>query len=342
MELKDFKARIKSAKLGGVYIFAGEEDYLKRYYLSELRSATSPDTALAVFNNPVFDGAEVDFAALVEAVKAPPVMSDAKLIEWRHADFSSMNEKELCLLEELVNLCGEHSYATVAFLAPDGGVDFGVGKRKSKFITRFEKTVNILRLDKSGDTQLYGWLKRHFDARGVEVSLDTLKALVFTSGRSMDVLIGEVEKLSAMVLARGKSTVSTEDVAEVASPVPESEAFALSGAITERSRSRAFAALHEMKSRRVEPAVIIGMLERSFGELGSVAALLEEGCGAADIAATLGMNPYKVGICTSGAKRYGKEALVRIVSELTRVDAQSKFGGLSGYTAIELFIAKNL
>lgn len=342
LDVKDFKAELKDGSRQGIYLFAGEEEYLKRYYLGELRSSIIVDEAFAVFNNPVFDDPEIDFAAISEAIKASPVMSDSKLIEWRHADFTALSEKGLSALEELAELCREHPYATVAFLASADGVDFGVGKRQSKFINRFDKLLKILRLDKSSDKQLLGWLKRHFDSRGIEVTLDALNTLVFTSGRSMDVLIGEVEKLSALAHSRGRSTVSAKDVIEVASPVPESEAFALSGAITDKNKAKAFSALYEMKSRRVEPAVIIGMIARSFSELASVGALISDGLGAADISATLGMNPYKVGICVTGAKRYGKEALARIVPEITRIDAESKFGGLSGYTAIELFIAKYL
>lgn len=342
LELKDFKAGLKSGDFGGVYVFAGEEEYLKRYYLGELRASVVTDEAFAVFNNPVFDGEEIDFAAISEAVKAPPMMSEYKLIEWRHADFTALSEKGLSALEDLTELCKEYPYATVAFLAGADGVDFGVGKRQSKFITRFEKLIKILRFDKSTDKQLLGWLKRHFDSHGIDVTLDTLNALVFTSGRSMDVLIGEVEKLSALAHSRGQKTVSEKEVAEVASTAPESEAFALSGAITDKNRAKAFLALHELKLRRVDPAIIIGMIARSFSELASVGALAFEGHGAPDIAAILSMNPYKVGLCVTGAKRYGKDALTRILAEITRVDAESKFGGLSGYTAIELFIAKYL
>ncbi|MBO5909812.1 MAG: hypothetical protein J6Q67_08750, partial [Clostridia bacterium] len=90
MDITSFKSRLKSESLGGIYLFAGEEDYLVRYYLKALRDKVAPDEAFAVFNNPVFDGEDIDFSAIAEAIKAPPMMSDFKLIEWRHADFSSM------------------------------------------------------------------------------------------------------------------------------------------------------------------------------------------------------------------------------------------------------------
>ena len=187
MDLQSYKSSLKSGKVGGVFIFAGEEEYLVRYYLAELRKTVAPDDAFAVFNNPTFDGESVDFSAIAEAIKSPPMMADTKLIEWRHADFSSMKEADLESLEEITELCREFDYATVAFTACDEGLDFGTPKKPSAFIKRFDKSLNILRFERSTENQLYSWLKRHFDAHGVTVSLETVKALVFRSGKSMDV-----------------------------------------------------------------------------------------------------------------------------------------------------------
>ena len=344
MDTNDFKEALKSGKLSGVYIFAGEEEYLVRYYLKSLRDAIGIDDAFAVFNNPVFDGEEIDFGAIAEAVKAPPMMADFKLIEWRHADFNALREQGQAQLEELVSLCEEHSYSIVAFTAGGDGLDFGTQNKPSAFIKKFGKLqgINILRFEKSTENQLYAWLKRHFEAHGVSVTLDTVKALVFRSGRSMDVLAAEVEKLAALAHARGKDTVTPEDVGEVASSTPECDTYALSNAILERNRQKAYFALEEMKIKRVDPIAAMGMIARTFDDLTVVAHLLDEGRGMNEIKALLGMNEYKLKIYMSAAKRYGAERLSKIVESLAKADSGAKFGGVTGYTAVELFISQNL
>ena len=342
MDITSFKSILKAGKFGGIYLFAGEEDYLVRYYLKALRDKIAPDEAFSVFNNPTFDGEEVDFSAIAEAVKAPPMMSDYKLIEWRNADFSSMKESELEGLESLAELCSEYDYSIVAFTAGEEDVDFGTPKKPSAFIKRFDKKMNILRFEKSTENQLYSWLKKHFEAEGVSVGLETVKALVFRSGRSMDVLAGEVAKLSALALSRGKRTVTPEDVNEVASSTPECDTFALSNAILERSRQKAYLALEEMKLRRVDPTIIMGMVARTFDDLSAVAHLLDEGMGMSAINELLKMNEYKLKIYAAAAKRYGAARLSEIISSLAETDASSKYGGVTGYTAVELFISKNL
>lgn len=338
MDITDFKAKLKSANPSGVYIFAGEEDYLIRYYLKEMRTTVAPDEAFALFNNPVFDGDEVDFSAIAEAIKSPP-MSDMKLIEWRRADFSSLKEAELASLEELCSMIEDYSYCVLAFTVGDT-LDFGTAKKPSAFVKRFGDKINLLRFERSGENQLYAWLKRHFEALGVKVGLDTVKELVFRSGRSMDVLAGEVEKLAALALARGKDFVTVEDVTEVASSTPECDTFALSNAVLERNKQKAYDALEELKIRRIDPAVTMGMIARVLNDLTAVAQLMDDGLGAEQMRAVMGMQEYRLKLYMSGAKKYGARELNDIITELARVDAGSKYGGVAGYTAIELFISR--
>ena len=95
-----------------------------------------------------------------------------------------------------------------------------------------------------------------------------------------------------------------------------------------------------MKSNRLDPILIIGMLERSYSELVHVLMLSAEGFGSADISTKTGINAYRVKLYLASASRFSKERAARILEELLRVDAGAKFGGIVGYTAIEIFIGK--
>ena len=341
LNVNDYKAKLKSGA-GGVYVFAGEEDYLKRYYLGELRKICVADESFAVFNHAVFDGKDIDFAAIGDALKSPPMMSEYKLIEWHHADFTAMNDKEFELFFKMCDEAREYPYAVVAFITTPEGFDANTKKKKNSNQNKVREQVNFLFFDKSTDNQLYSWLKKHFEANGVNVTLDTLKALIFQSGKSMDTLEKEVKKIAYMVLQRGKDVATPADVFEIASSTPECDTFAFSNAIGERNRELAFAALEEMKFKRVDPNIIYAMMSRSFSELLSVSLLVSEGGGQKDIEEKLGVNKYRVPHLLSAAKRYGQEKLSEIVSELARVDSSSKFGGIMGYTAIELFVSVHL
>ena len=50
MTVKELDDKIKKG-LGGVYLFYGEEEYLKRRYLEKVREVLLPDDTDAVFNH---------------------------------------------------------------------------------------------------------------------------------------------------------------------------------------------------------------------------------------------------------------------------------------------------
>lgn len=342
MDLNEFKGRLKSGNPTGWYIFSGEEDYLKKYYMNELRSAIVADESFALFNYVAFDGADIDFSAVAEAIKSPPMMSDYKLIEWKFANLDGLKESEKTALESLFELKEEHPYAVFAIMPSSDGFDPGTQKKPSRLAARFEKGFDILNFSKSTDTQLLAWLKKHFDAEGVSVDVNTLNALLFRTGRSMEVLNNEVVKLCCYAKANGRTAATPSDVETVSSSTAECDAFALSNAVLEKNTAKAFVALTDLKHRRVEPQTVIAMLERTYSELTSVALLLDEGKDSHDIESILKFHPFKARLYIGAAKKFGTKRLSESLSELCRADASSKSGGISGYGMVEMFITRHL
>lgn len=341
MDIQELKSRLKASELSGWYIFAGEEDYLKKYYLSAIREAVLSDEVFSAFNYSSYDGQNFDFAAIAEDIKSPPMMSDYKLVEWRFANLDALKESERTALVDLISLKEDYPSSIFAIMTTSDGFDVGTAKRPSKLAAKLSAGFDIVSFPKSTDSQLLSWLKKHFDAEGVSVDAQTLNALLFRSGHSMEVLNNEVSKLAYFAKANGKSSVSVGDVEEIASSSVECDAFALSNAVLDRNAERAFLALSDMKQRRVEPQVVLAMLERTYSELVSVALLLDEGRGLTDIESILKFHPFKAKLYAAAAKRFGKGRLATSLSELCRIDAASKSGGVSGYVSIEMFITKN-
>jgi DNA polymerase-3 subunit delta len=339
MTVAELKNAIKSSELSGAYIFAGEEDYLKKYYLGSFRDIICPDEAFALFNHSVFDGGEIDFAAVAEAIKSPPMMGDLKLVEWRYPELDSLNESERKKLLELASLCEEYPYAVLVFLTSEDGFDAGSAKRPSKLASKLAEKFKLVIFEKSTDVQLLGWLKKHFDAEGIGADAKALSALIFRSGHSMQVLKNEVDKLCAYAKANSLTALTEEQILHVAAPTLECDAFALSGAITDKNREKAFTALMDMKQRRIEAGAVIATLARTFGELVTVSMLLDEGKDTGVIESTLKWNSYKIKICINSARKWGTARLADAASRLRELDAASKSGGVMGFTPIEIFVS---
>ena len=342
MLLNDFKARLKSGELRGWYIFAGEEEYLKSYYRGELKAAVVSDEAFALFNHTVFDGAEMQIAALAEAIKSPPMMADYKLIEWRFADLDKMKAGELAALTELFSEKADYPYAIVAITALADGFDLGTQKKPSKLYNKLSEGFEILNFEKTTDAQLLAWLKRHFDAEGIAVDASVLNFLIFRVGHSMQMLKSEVTKLSAYAKANGRREITVSDVEEITSSTIECDAFAISNAIIEKNAEKAFLALADMKQQRLEPQVVLGQLAKTYSELMSIALLIEEGKDAKDIEVIMKFHPYRLKLYIGAAKKLGSRRIADTLDSLIKTDASSKMGGIAGYKAVEMFITQNI
>lgn len=336
------KERIKALQIAGAYIFCGEEDYLKRYYLSQVRNIACPDDGFSIFNHSVFDGEDADISEISEAIKSPPMMGDFKLIEWKYPDIERMREKEKKALLELAREAKEYSYAVLVLYVSAEGLDAGTAKRPSKTASVFGGEFDLFNFEKSTDAKLAAWLKRHFDSEGVACDGRTVNALIFRSGHSMQVLKNEMDKLCAYARANGLDRITEKEVEIIASSTVECDTFALSNAITDRDRQKAFVALTDLKFRRTDPGAVLASVGRSIAEMLAVASMLEEGLGAQDIEAALGWRGGKVKIYINSAKRWGKDRLSEALNRIRELDSQSKFGGVSGMTPIESFLCEYL
>ncbi len=341
--MQRIKDRIKNNNLGGFYIFSGSEDYLKRHYLLQIKNAICTDEAFAAFNHTVYDGAEIDAPKLLEAIKAPPMMADFKLVEWRYPDLEKSKESLLSKLEEFALGREEYPY-TVLILTPtaEGFDTAGLPKKQSKLYKRLSKSFEIIDFPKSSAAQIISWLARHFDAQGVKYNRSLLEALLERAGNNMQTLKGEVDKLCAYTKAKGLEGISYEMINEVVSPLPESDAFALSNAILNGSADAALAALSDMKHRRVDANIIFANLASVYADLTSVAMMLESGTDIKEIEAIMKMHQYKLSLYINSAKRYGARRLAKIISALGEADGKAKSGGIGGYLAIELFIMQSI
>ena len=338
----ELKEKIKSGNIGGAYLFAGDEDYLKKYYAGQIKNAVLSGGGLEIFCHSVFDGDEVALDDVREAISSAPMMADYKLVEWRYPDIESMSEGEKKKLEELALFTRDYPYCALVITVSADGLEAGTVKRPSKLAARLGKCFELVNFEKSTDAALVGWLKRHFDSEGVSVDAKTLHALIFRSGHVMQVLMGEVGKLCAYAKANSLAKITESEVNLVASATLECDAFALSGAISDKNRERAFVALMDMKMRRIESGAVLATLCRAFVELLTVAMLIDEGMSAQDIERTLKWNAYKIKLCISAARSWGVARLASATARLRELDALSKSGGISGFSPIEAFICEYL
>ena len=334
----ELKTQLKTGTIGGVYLFCGEEEYLKRHYLNEIRKQILTDPVFDAFNHPVFHGEEIDFAALSDAITAPPMMADRKLIEWSGAHLEDWKDEEFAALEGIVRTVNDNPSSVVVFLVGQEGLAAGNAKRPSSLFKRLDDTVQAINFEPSTDQQLSAWLNAHFVHEGLDAAPGALRGMIDRCGHSMDVLASETEKLVCYARAHELRTVTSEMVELVTASTAEDDAFGLTNAMLDGDTKGAYKKLSDLVRRRVDPMLILGQISRLISDLCSVACLLEEGTPPAAVASALGMNEYKAKLYIRCVGKRSPDQFRALLAECREMDLASKRGA-DPLIRIERFLA---
>ncbi len=335
---EEYRRRIGSVT-GEAFLFFGPEDYLKLAALRDTRAALCPDEAMAFFNDVTIDFINYTPEKLLDAMTAPPMMSDAKLIVLRDFDFTSMRSSEIDALLETLSRLDEFDYNCIILYTAEGMIDEGASpKRPSAILKRLAEVLTPVQFLSPSDARLARWAGKHFQHHGVTAPPEVCAALVDHAGKSMFILANEIEKLSAYVLEHGRREVTVGDIRQVAVPAVLPDAFALSNAILAGDGKAALAALAVMKFQRVEPTVILGEIARIFSDMQGVRVLLDAGKSTKEAATVLKIHEFRVTLLAKSLSHTTPRRFAKLAELLAATDMQLK-STYADYGPIERLIA---
>ncbi len=334
----EFRKRL-AGDLYGAYVLFGEEDYLKAYCIKAAREAICPDEGLACFNDITVDFPDFSVDALTDALAAPPMMADRKLVVLRSFNFGAIKASEV---EGLLALLAAHredrDNLLLISVIPEG-LDVGfLPKKPSALYKKLDAVATTVRFETSSPASLRAWAARHFKHEGVEASGETIKYLVDYAGHGMYNLASEIHKLCAYLHSKGRDTVTKEDIDYITVPEEECDAFALSDAALAGDRARALSVLSVMKFRRVKPEYVLFEIMKLYCDLYQIKRMMACGAAKADMARILRLHEYRVGLYMNTAKRTPEATLSRAVSLCRDADRAMKSYAKKDYEQIEKLI----
>ena len=335
----ELRAFIRQGPSGGL-LFFGDEDYLKHFYLAEVRRAVlaACPPGLEAFNRLTVSAEDGDFGALTEAIAAPPVMAPVKIVEFTPPMMESWREPERkAVLSALGTLDGMSDTALV-MVAPRGALEAGTAKRPNPFFRSLTKLLTPVEFPLQTGARLRRWIEKHFSEEGLTLAPDAAAALLSRCAPDMYALSCEIEKAVCYVRAAGRDTVTADDILYATSPGVREDAFALANAVLAGDRAAALAALDVYRKRRDEPAAVLASLMRVMSDLALVAALAEEGADKAAVARVLKMHEYRAGLYLRAANAFGAPRIMASLERCRTADRLTKSAGM-GYIPLERFLA---
>lgn len=264
--LKNFKKQLADKSLGTLYIFHGEEDYLREYYLDAMRDQLVPQ-GMEEFNLHTFEGDRATPQALDDAISALPMMSERSMVVVRDLDLFSGDAKKKENLESLLTDLPE--YVCVVFVYDILPYKPDARQRMAKFLAANAQVVEFPRQEQ-GD--LVAWIKRRFAALDHTVDTQLAEYLIFLCGNGMTGLISEIEKVGAYARERA---VTRADIDAVATPVLDAVLYDMTDAVRDKRFDKAMEILRDLFAMKFDPIMLLASLGRQFRQLYSARLLLE-------------------------------------------------------------------
>lgn len=335
----EFRKRLQGP-VSGCYVFYGEEDYLKAYCIKAARERICPDEGLACFNDITVDFQDFSVESLTDALAAPPMMCDCKMVTVRSFDFGAIKPSEV---EGLLALMGAYrddpSNLLILSVIPEG-VDMGYAKKPSALCKKLLEVSTPVHFEASTPARLASWAVRHFKHESIDVDERTARFLVDYCGKSMYALSSEIEKLCAYLHGKGRTDVKEEDIRAVSVPEESCDAFALTDALLAGDRAAALSALSVMRFRQVEPGYVLAEISQTFCFLYQVRRLSEGGMDRRDIGKVFRppLHEYRVEKFLAASTRHSEASLTRAIELCADADLAMKSYGKRNYEQIEKLV----
>jgi DNA polymerase-3 subunit delta len=266
---QQLKKDIAAGTLQSIYIFHGEETYLREYYLSQAAKKLVP-AGFEEFNFHKVEGKGLSVQALAELTEAMPMLSERTLVQVVDFDIFKLNEEQrkafVALLEDFPEYC------CLIFVYDQ--LEYKPNKTMKTLHKAVEKAVSVVKFETQSRSDLLNWIARRFRANNKGIDPQTAEHLIFTCGSLMNGLIPEIEKVSAY--AKG-SVVTKEDIDAVAAPILEAQVFEMTAAISKRDFDRAADILGTLLKLQEEPIMLLAIMGKELRKLHTARLAIDNG-----------------------------------------------------------------
>lgn len=295
--LKQLKQELKAGEPRSLYVFHGEETYLKEYYFRQLKKQLIP-AGLEQFNLHAIPGKECTPQRLREAADCLPVMSERTLVAVTDFDLyggGADARDELCaLISGLPEDCCLVFYYDLLSFKADARMKKLTGILKEKGLV-----VDFARQEPAN---LKDWIARRFKALGHDIAPRDAEYLLELRGDLMQDLTTEIEKIGAY--AQGRQ-ISRADIDAVVIPQLDTAVFQMTDALSRGDFDAAAAVLDSLFSARESAIMILSVMGRYFRQLYTARLLLERRRGVSELSGLWGMkSSWQAQKLMDAARRY--------------------------------------
>ena len=330
--LRQFKSDLRAGTLRTLYVFCGEEAYLREYYIRQLEqklTGGSPDA----FNYHRFSAENFSPEAVSDAVEAMPMLSDRTLVRIDDIDLFKLAEGARGQMTDI--LCDLPDYCCVALYYDT--VPYKPNGTMKKLAGALKEHAQVLEFSRPGESDLAAWVLRHFRAHEKAISDELCRYLIFLTDGSMTTLGSEIDKIAAFCSGQA---VTRSDIDAVVTPALSAQSFDISNAVAKGNYELALTKLQTLFALQEDEFMILGALGAQLRRLYYARVVAAAGKGADALMELTGMKSYAAGVTMTAARGMTDRFCERAVELCMETDYQMKSSGGDAQRLLELLLAR--
>ena len=314
-----FFESLKKNDLKPVYVFEGEEEYIKAQAVKTLCGRALPEGLeqmnLTELTNPAVD-------ELIAAAQTLPAMADKRVVLVRDLSlFSTGKSADDSDIDRIIEYLRSPSPTTCLVFLVKGKAD-----KRRKLYTFLNGEQAVVDFSPMTEPDAIDWIIRSMRALGKKMSNAVAERFLFAVGSDAALLKQEIEKLADYV--GDCDSVTEDDIAVITIQSLESTVFQMVDAQVAGHYGEAFLLMHRVLEGGEDRMLILAMLLRQYRILYQMRCLLDERTPQGEMASLLKIPPFAVRRMQSQAMRYGKEQLKAVYDFLLDFEFRLKSGRL--------------
>ncbi len=324
--MKVLKNDIKQKEFKRVYLLCGEEDFLKRSYKKQMKSAIVGDDTM---NFHSFEGKGVDLDEVLSLAGTMPFFGERRLILIEDSGWfkSGAAEALVSFLPEMPE--------TTCILFVESEVD-----KRNRLYKAVANLGHVAEMGKQKEAKLAEWASGILASAGRRIDGRTMQLFLERTGDDMTNIRMELDKLISYT--EGRDTVTKQDIETIGSAWVEDKIFEMVGAIADRRTGTALSLYEDLLTLKEPPMRILFMIVRQFNQLLQAKEMSAAGQGKKEICARLKVPEFVAGKLLNQAGRFSREQLLAYIRECADYEEAVKRGRLGDQVAVEMLIVKKL
>ena len=322
--MKNLVQDLKSENYKHVYLFTGEEIYLRNQYKKKLQDALiSPEDTV---NLNYYQGKGISVQELIDQGETMPFFSERRLLVVEDSGFFKSASLELA--EYLENIP-----ETTYFLFVENEVD-----KRGRLYKTVKKYGSVVEFSRQTEDMLMRWILGILKKEQKNITRPTMELFLEKTGTDMNQIGMELEKLLSYTM--GREVITAEDVEAICTSQTVNKIFEMISAMAEKNQRKALDLYYDLLALKEAPMRILYLIARQFNQIMLISELNEQGLGRDAIAEKLGIQSFIVRNGIRYARSFSAEQLRYAVETAVQTETDVKTGKLDEKLAVELVIVE--